>query len=146
MMKGRASRMADATQTYAPMALRRPCVVPIEDIQSFQKILASGIHRPSAEPRPASHALSYVLRRGSVDSQCSERQVSSGKTIGILVLITIQTSDVVDRLRTLTTNMRSIEPFCLLKKKQLITSFSKEICSINRTRRGSTTSRHEDKR
>ncbi|EYC02709.1 hypothetical protein Y032_0098g3086 [Ancylostoma ceylanicum] len=39
-------------------------------LQSFQKILASGIHRPSAEPCHASYALSYVVRRGSVDVQC----------------------------------------------------------------------------
>ncbi|EYC24363.1 hypothetical protein Y032_0014g2465 [Ancylostoma ceylanicum] len=50
-------------------------------IQSFQKIPASGIHRPSANPCRASYALSYVLRRGSVDAQRSGRQVFFGKII-----------------------------------------------------------------
>ncbi|EYC06679.1 hypothetical protein Y032_0074g831 [Ancylostoma ceylanicum] len=41
----------------------------------------SGIRRPSAKPRRASYALSYVLRRGSVVAQFSGRQVFFGTTV-----------------------------------------------------------------
>ncbi|EYC05623.1 hypothetical protein Y032_0081g1482 [Ancylostoma ceylanicum] len=44
-------------------------------------MLAFGIHHPSAEPRRASYALSYVLRLDSVDAQCNGRQVFFGTTI-----------------------------------------------------------------
>ncbi|EYC45280.1 hypothetical protein Y032_0433g1380 [Ancylostoma ceylanicum] len=39
------------------------------------------LHHPSTGPRRASCALSYVLRRHSLDAQCSVRQGFLGKTI-----------------------------------------------------------------
>ncbi|EYB84404.1 hypothetical protein Y032_0317g2324 [Ancylostoma ceylanicum] len=85
-----------------------------DKVQSFQKILASGIHRPSAEPCHASYTLSYVVRRGSVDAQCiviimhrrrgadqqtgggCRRQVLFGRTVHIVVVTAFPTSAAAD--------------------------------------------------
>ncbi|EYC11020.1 hypothetical protein Y032_0053g2432 [Ancylostoma ceylanicum] len=67
--------VSDSEQSTITHEHRAQYTSTAKQLQSSQKILATGIHRPSAKPRRVSYALSYVLRRGSVDTQCSGRQV-----------------------------------------------------------------------
>ncbi|EYC33212.1 hypothetical protein Y032_0002g670 [Ancylostoma ceylanicum] len=75
------ARAARSPRVLLEAADESPPLTPTVCTVVPKKKLAFGINRSSAEPQRACYALSYVLRRGSVDAQCSGRQVFFGKSI-----------------------------------------------------------------